>query len=227
MQALLNKNQLQVMLDMQNNMNSTIHPQWYAQNWNYFRASYLEAAEAVEHHGWKWWKAQKKDLPQLQMEIIDIWHFYLSRYLQVHSGNVDQALEELYRHIENISEVVLFDNKPYEIAKLSTLEKMDLLIGLNAAHRIDLGLFFALMKDCELTPADLNKQYVMKNMLNIFRQKNGYKEGTYHKTWFGQEDNVFLVEEANKLDPEHENYATQLWHNIEKKYHEALEFLKK
>ena len=34
----------------------------------------------------------------------------------------------------------------------------------------------------------------MKNVLNKFRQDNGYKEGTYRKIWNGKEDNVVLSE---------------------------------
>ena len=39
----------------------------------------------------------------------------------------------------------------------------------------------------------LFREYVSKNVLNHFRQDNGYKTGTYQKTWGGQEDNVHLV----------------------------------
>ena len=191
---MLTTKQLQVMLDMQHKMNSTIHAQWYEQDWNYYRASYLEAAEAVEHHGWKWWKAQVKDLPQLQMELIDIWHFYLSRFIQARKGDLDMALQDIQKTIQNTSDIIIFDSKTYVISSLHILDKLDLLIGLNATKRIELNLFFALMKDCELDYIDLNKQYVMKNILNIFRQKNGYKEGSYHKTWFNVEDNVTLVQ---------------------------------
>ena len=222
---MLTTKQLKTMLDMQNKMNKTIHPEWFKQDWNYYRASYLEAAEAVEHHGWKWWKAQKKDLPQLQMELIDIWHFYLSRFLQANCGDENLALQSIEISIKSQIDTVNFDNHSYNVNTLSTLEKLDLLIGLNASQRIEFKLFFALMKDCELTFSDLNKQYVMKNILNIFRQKNGYKEGTYHKTWFDAEDNVTLVHESSLLNSNDDDYADKLWNNLEQKYQESLIFL--
>ena len=50
------------------------------------QAFVIEGAEAIEHHGWKWWKKQDCDLPQLQMEIIDIWHFLLSEILLQHEA---------------------------------------------------------------------------------------------------------------------------------------------
>ena len=41
---------------------------------------------------------------------------------------------------------------------------------------------------------------LVKNVLNKFRQDNGYKTGEYSKVWFGKEDNVHLEEILNKLE---------------------------
>lgn len=41
-------------------------------------------------------------------------------------------------------------------------------------------------------PMDLPREYLGKNVLNRFRQENGYKEGSYIKMWDGIEDNVHL-----------------------------------
>ena len=56
------------------------------QNTLSLRAVAIEGAEAIEHHGWKWWK-NRKDLAQLQMELIDIWHFLLSELLLRNDGD--------------------------------------------------------------------------------------------------------------------------------------------
>ncbi len=39
-----------------------------------------------------------------------------------------------------------------------------------------------------------------KNVLNIFRRDNGYKAGTYQKSWQGREDNEHLVSVIHQLD---------------------------
>jgi hypothetical protein len=36
--------------------------------------------------------------------------------------------------------------------------------------------------------------YIGKNILNIFRQDHGYKDGSYKKIWNGKEDNVIMQE---------------------------------
>ncbi len=219
---MLNEKQLATMLSMQNTMNKTVNPEWATKNWDYMRASALESAEAVEHHGWKWWKAQKMDLPQLQMELVDIWHFYLSRYLQVHNGDESKALVDLKSDLAAISNQVKFDEKVYQIDTLDTLQKLDLLCGLACAKRMSVSVFFALCKDVQLTVSYIYEQYVQKNTLNIFRQVKGYKEGTYHKEWFGEEDNVYLVKIASTLNSSDEDYAQKLWNGLEETYKDAL-----
>jgi hypothetical protein len=44
------------------------------------------------------------------------------------------------------------------------------------------------------------KLYMGKNILNKFRQDNGYKLKTYKKIWNGQEDNVYLMQIIDKID---------------------------
>ena len=51
----------------------------------------------------------------------------------------------------------------------------------------------------------LYQLYVGKNILNQFRQDQGYKEGSYIKVWNGQEDNVIMqsiLEENHEISPE-------------------------
>jgi dimeric dUTPase (all-alpha-NTP-PPase superfamily) len=219
---MLHEKQLATMLNMQNTMNKTINKDWAVQGWDYMRASALESAEAIEHHGWKWWKAQKLDLPQLQMELVDIWHFYLSRFLQVHAGNEAKALVDLQKEISVNASSVKFDEVDYKFEGLGILDKLDLLCGLACAKRMSVGLFFSLCKDVGLTVEYIYEQYVQKNTLNIFRQAKGYKEGTYHKEWFGEEDNVYLVQIASTLDSKNIEYAQQLWAGLENTYEKAL-----
>ena len=42
--------------------------------------------------------------------------------------------------------------------------------------------------------------YIGKNMLNRFRQNNGYKTGEYRKLWGGREDNEHLIELLEELN---------------------------
>ncbi|EPD6447732.1 dUTP diphosphatase, partial [Campylobacter coli] len=57
-----------------------------------------------------------------------------------------------------------------------------------------LSNYFILAIKCGLNLEILYKAYIGKNILNIFRQNNGYKQDTYKKIWNGREDNEVLAE---------------------------------
>src|SRR5690606_18472709 len=175
------RNQARVMLELQAGMNSKVESEWIAARFPYLRAVVIEAAEAIEHHGWKWWKKQHRDLPQLQMELIDIWHFMLSQLLLDAAGDEDAAYAILMAQLHESSATIEFDGRAYRLDELDLLAKLELLIGTAVARRVAVGLFAAIMGDCELHWRDVYAQYVSKNVLNFFRQDNGYKDGTYRK----------------------------------------------
>jgi dimeric dUTPase (all-alpha-NTP-PPase superfamily) len=72
------QNQLKVMLELQNAMNTRVHNEWRDQGFEWYRAIWIESAELMDHYGWKWWKHQKPDVEQVKLELIDIWHFGLT-----------------------------------------------------------------------------------------------------------------------------------------------------
>lgn len=133
--------QLSTMLELQDGMNSKVNPAWVAANNNWHRAIQVEGVEAIEHHGWKWWKKQECDMAQLRMELVDIWHFILSASIQTKLGNVVQAKMKMQSELNLHQKSVQFDNQNYVLAQLSLLEKLDLLVGLAAAKRTSLALF--------------------------------------------------------------------------------------
>ena len=47
---------------------------------------------------------------------------------------------------------------------------------------------------CGVNLYSLYECYIAKNVLNRFRQNNGYKEGSYKKIWNGHEDNEVMSE---------------------------------
>jgi dimeric dUTPase (all-alpha-NTP-PPase superfamily) len=209
-----------IMLSLQARMNAKVDAHWIEKRFPYLRAVVVEAAEAIEHHGWKWWKKQECDLAQLQMEVIDIWHFLLSEILLRHNGNHEQAREQLNdaNALHSSGHVVSFDGHALEVGSMSLLSKLELLIGLSCSGRIDLLLFRSIMLDCGLSWESLYKQYVSKNVLNMFRQDHGYKEGTYQKLWQGREDNEHLVELMDSLNTSNADYPELLYQGLSRRY---------
>lgn len=219
----LTETQLDAMLAMQDEMNSKVNPDWVAANNNWHRAIQVEGVEAIEHHGWKWWKKQECDMAQLRMELVDIWHFVLSAAIQHKHGNLPLARNEMLAELHLRQKSVQFDNRYFILAQLPLLEKLDLMVGLATVGRISLALFESLLQDCGMSWSDLFKQYVGKNVLNVFRQDHGYKTGDYLKTWDGREDNEHLVEVLELVDTTSPAVRDALYDALKARYLLVLE----
>ena len=161
----------------------------------------------MEHINFKWWKKQTPNLGQAQIELVDIWHFLLSDFIKT-----GQDIEVLTSALSNAHEVYHDWKKwKWQGQEYSHLNGVECLVfslitdGHDSCYYTD---FFALCISLNLSFSNLTWQYVAKNVLNIFRQDNGYKEGTYIKEWPSPlepnktlEDNVFLemfMNEAKK-----------------------------
>jgi dimeric dUTPase (all-alpha-NTP-PPase superfamily) len=214
----ISETQLISMLELQDSMNSKVNSDWVAANNNWHRAIQVEGVEAIEHHGWKWWKKQECDMAQLRMELVDIWHFILSGAIQHKHGSVALARQDMMTELNLHQKSVQFDNQYYLLAQLSLLDKLDLLVGLATSKRTNLALFESMLSDCGMDWAALFKQYVGKNVLNVFRQDHGYKAGTYIKIWDGREDNEHLVEVLELVELESANVRDELYSSLKARY---------
>jgi len=180
---------------------------------NWKRCIYMECAEMVDSFAWKHWKAidADPDWANLQIEVIDVWHFIMSLGLEDFAQNFRGSLDDLAMQISQEAGYIKLQTEsrldyatPNEImAKVEDL----ILNSVNRDHLDGPKLFedfFDLAYMSGLNLNDLYRLYVGKNILNQFRQDHGYKEGTYVKVWNGKEDNVVmqaLWEENAALTP--------------------------
>ena len=189
------------MMQLQDEMNTVVHPQWKEQNFNWCRAAWVECAEMMDHIGWKWWKKQEPNIEQAKLELVDIWHFILSTGIDYGYSASFIVENAAYSTVDKIT----------LSAALRHTEKLATSL-LASSYKEILGSFSDCCKQLSLSPAELYKLYIGKNVLNKFRQANGYKQGTYIKIWFGKEDNDYLYELLGLLDSDHEDFMK----NIEK-----------
>jgi hypothetical protein len=82
--------------------------------------------------------------------------------------------------------------------------------------------FWELMLAAGLDFNALYSAYVGKNVLNFFRQDNGYQAGSYVKNWAGREDNEHLVELVAPLDNSAADFADQVYVALELRYRELV-----
>ncbi len=205
------KQQFITMLGMQDRMNKKVHPQWLEQEFAWYRALWLECGELIDHYGYKWWKKQVADMEQVKLEIIDIWHFGMS---MLFDG----------RSIDEIAQAMVEELAQGEVAKLSMLEATEALAcDVLSQRQFSIRKFCALLDAADMDFDDLYTGYVGKNVLNFFRQDQGYKEGTYMKLWSGREDNEHLIEVISELDTAKDSFASDLYDALTHRYHELTE----
>lgn len=215
---MLSSSQLNTMLTLQDKMNKKVNPQWLTAGYQYLRAAMIEAVEGIEHHGWKWWKAQHKDLPQLQMELVDIWHFALSAIIIDFAGDIPGSAKTIAQQLADGANTVTFDGIEYAFLEQDILDNLELMAGLCAAKRFSVPLFIKIVEQAEMDSDELYRQYVGKNVLNFFRQDHGYKDGSYIKIWQQREDNEHLVEVLHELDIHADDYSDNVYRGLAARY---------
>ena len=189
------REKIKEMLDLQNKINEKVHPHWRDQNFEWYRAIWVECAELLDHYGWKWWKKQSPNQAQIELELVDIWHFGLSILLSKY---------DIEKSISLISDIMTDQRGSGKFRE--NLE--DFTSNTLQTRSFDLKRFNQVMNDVGLTFEKLYVGYISKNVLNSFRQDKGYQAGTYIKDWGGIEDNEYHIKLASKMDPKSENFSS-------------------
>jgi len=219
-----------LMIQLQNQLNNATNGEEWTNgvtkngksiNWN--RCIYMECAEMVDSFSWKHWKSINKapDWDNLQIEVIDVWHFIISLAIENYSKNMLGSLNTLALNISQLEKFNSIDTQNSNfssqdevIAKVENL----ILLSLNKDNlelEKFINEFFDLVVMSGLNLETLYRLYVGKNILNQFRQDNGYKDGSYIKVWNGEEDNVVMKriwEENANIQPDN------LYKELQKNY---------
>lgn len=194
------------MLEMQDTMNSKVNVNWRSAGFEWYRAIWMEAAEMLEHYGWKWWKQQQPDIMQVKLEVVDIVHFCLSIRL-VQNQSIGIAAEGIAADFQKPSSTEDIRTSIELLAKQTLVDK--------GAH---FSIIAGVMNHLDMSFDELYEIYVGKNVLNIFRQDNGYKEGRYQKIWNGREDNEHLADILESLDSNSLSFKEDVYSALDEAY---------
>ena len=222
-----------LMLQLQNQLNNATNGEEWVKgitkngkkiNWK--RCIYMESAEMIDSFPWKHWKAidAEPDWDNLKIEVVDVWHFIMSLAIEFYTKEMMGGIEDIAIHAANLEAFSLIDNNHARFDEqdviMSKIE--DIMRDVLSLEKLDLDAlfthFFELVSMSGLNLHSLYLLYIGKNVLNQFRQDNGYKEGTYIKTWDGDEDNVWMqkiLEENPDIRPE------ELYRELAKLYHQV------
>jgi hypothetical protein len=190
--------QITHMLSLQDELNSVIHPEWKTQGFEWNIAALAELVEIKEWLGWKWWKAGyqqglvESNKKQIQIEVIDILHFWLSWELVQHEEVGTAVIADYLNPKGHIGSV-----------EVAVYDMMQACVFSDDPSWIDLG---HLIKAAGLDASTVYEIYLGKYTLNKFRQRHGYKTGEYHKHWLlpaisieFQEDNWYLEKAIDEI----------------------------
>jgi dimeric dUTPase (all-alpha-NTP-PPase superfamily) len=179
---------------------------------SWYRCIYMEVAEAIDSFNWKHWKSinTEPDWANIRVELVDIWHFIMSESIRFKDESYANKYLKLKPQGDFNVEVLI-----------NTLEKM---LSLSVASNIDpkiinirdiTDLFFTAISQVDMGIGELYKRYVVKNQLNSFRQRHGYKDGSYIKLWNTIEDNVVAF---NIMDENPSISPSELYQKLELRY---------
>jgi len=202
---MLSKENIKELVVMQDTLNKkTAGVDWATKGYDWKLYAIMECAEAIESMPYKHWKHQEPNLQNVEVELADMLHFVLSdtlvneRSYDVITADISRAQNEVYKD-DYIKEVAL------DVVITSSLKLT--LKELVAPTGSSSTLFMLLLMTWQLlgkSPESLYKSYMVKNVLNTFRQDNGYKDGSYKKLWVSDgaevEDNVVAWKIAEELE---------------------------
>ena len=165
----------------------------------------MECAELIDSFAWKHWKniSAAPDVNNIVIEIVDIWHFVMSYILEQYYGSKD--IDHIVSDVTAVSGFAEFSSYAYDVREYSIYEivnDIELIIHETSGFELQIGElltdFFRVAIKCGVSLDILFAKYIGKNVLNKFRQNNGYKEGSYRKIWGDLEDNEVLIEVLSK-----------------------------
>lgn len=231
------KENLKEMFKMQNELNEyTNGKDWKSgktnnNEINWIRCIIFELFEAIDQSfQWKHWKNNKEfkqysiiDLHNLKIELVDTYHFLMSEILKQNLEN------EIYQERILNKLKYLFSRKKTEIKDKNIIENIEKIClniqlynvnnNINEKNKLLLDFYndFFIITSQIMEFEEFYNLYIKKNVLNLFRQKNGYQTGKYIKNWGKDkiEDNVILKE---YLDNNENLNFSNIYLFLEKKY---------
>lgn len=196
-------------LDLQDKLNSQINPRWREERnrTEFYRAIWIECAEAMESLPWKWWKKMDLDFENLEIEIADIFHFILSISLLNQDKELTYFKKAINSDFHDLSHIE-GDYLNHYLANVYQSDKIEnymFLIERIAEKSLKQDyngtlFFFGLLVKETIGFDRLYLLYFGKNILNKLRQEMGYKSGNYQKYIDGIEDNRYLLRLIEKTD---------------------------
>jgi len=138
---------------------------------------------------------------------VDIWHFGLSEMIRAEMLRDQVGIELSQVTVAEESDAGVF-RLAIEALAASTLQ----------TRSFELAPFVEAMRTLPMSYTELFSMYIGKNVLNQFRQNNGYQSGEYRKLWQGREDNEHLADVLERLDCNKTTFRDDVYSALSERY---------
>ena len=221
------KQYLNKMFEEQVNLNNKLFPEWRQEltpkDW--FAEVMGELIEAMESTNHKWWSKKETDKVNLIVEIVDVWHFFLSS-LAYYNQSTRELIFDIIETEFNKKEAINIEDK--DLGKMTRRLIVDIFQNSSLSKMIDYKSLVKLTKLVGIgSLLDLYNFYLIKKTLNQFRKDNGYKEGKYIKNWLGEEDNYYIfnwynINKNNLVYDSDEEYKNIIYNQLKLRYDKVI-----
>ena len=183
--------QITKIVELQNEFNKKVNKEWVKADYKWKTAILVESAELIDSCSYKWWKHQTMDIENVKVEYVDILHFLVS--YSITKFGIENTIELFNKHSDDYI-YSLTGNNNIIIDSVMLFNKE--LLNDNFEEAVSWFAYTGSLLFDKFD--DIFYSYFSKNVLNHFRNINGYKEGTYKKHWNYNgstvEDNVVVME---------------------------------
>jgi len=161
-----------------------------------------ELIEHIESYPYKHWHDINRDpdIENAQLELVDVFHFLLSMSMQrterLSIAEIPGIMARTYSSAKE--EVALLGDGVLTLELRSNLVRtlINKISGSSPMSTIFFS-FFCLTEATDMNLDKLYRLYMIKNVLNQFRQskgdREGDREGDYSRIWHGEEDNSYIT----------------------------------
>mgnify|MGYP005848029409 CR=1 FL=1 len=202
--------QFEVIVQLQTELNEQFVTDWVNQNLDWKAAIQDECSEVMGSSvHWKWWKSSPfengklVDVDNVKVEAIDLLHFLISAITEKSYQGVftlNDAVSDTSARLAAMSSDVTAKNISFRgtekefCAAIVFLTRNILKCSLLENYHLAAYSLFELFSILGMDSNEIFKQFISKNILNVYRSERGYNnpDVVYPKIHDGLEDNEHL-----------------------------------